>query len=273
MLALRVALQSGMIPNSTFYGLGRVLFPIILPKHSISPEADIICQSVYSSSYQTIGYNTSRLVVTILYPGRPLPPVQKLLTWILDKPSTRYGTIEVGGDNTMDTQRRKEQRKRYRQSIAGKEAERKYRRSLAGRETEKKYRKSPAGKAARRKYEKEYRRRYRTTPKGIYKTLRHNSKNKPDYKIVVVTREEFISWLQEQEQVCHYCGAKFTNSRGDSERTVDRKDNNLPYQLGNIVLSCRRCNRVKSNIFTETQMLEIAQRYFKVSGNSPLPAL
>jgi hypothetical protein len=88
----------GMMPNGSFYGLGRVLFPIILPKHSISPEANITCQSIYSSSYRTIGYNTSPGASPILYAGRPLPPGPKKtchdnLLYPLQQGGTPQGTL------------------------------------------------------------------------------------------------------------------------------------------------------------------------------------
>ena len=42
-----------------------------------------------------------------------------------------------------------------------------------------------------------------------------------------------------------------------------RKYNRLPYTLDNITFACRRCNNIKGSWFTEKQMLEIANRYFK----------
>jgi hypothetical protein len=41
--------------------------------------------------------------------------------------------------------------------------------------------------------------------------------------------------------------------------TIDRKDNNFGYTSKNIVLACDICNVVKSNIFTEKEMLEIGK--------------
>jgi hypothetical protein len=41
--------------------------------------------------------------------------------------------------------------------------------------------------------------------------------------------------------------------------TVDRLDNNKGYENGNLALSCMRCNGVKSDYFTEEEMLKIGK--------------
>lgn len=56
-----------------------------------------------------------------------------------------------------------------------------------------------------------------------------------------------------REGVCHYCGAALpTTGHG-----IDRKDSAVGYILENIVLACDACNRIKGDIFTYAQMLEI----------------
>jgi len=45
--------------------------------------------------------------------------------------------------------------------------------------------------------------------------------------------------------------------------TVDRIDNSLSYSGENIVLSCPRCNMIKSNYFSFEEMREIGQKYVK----------
>lgn len=45
--------------------------------------------------------------------------------------------------------------------------------------------------------------------------------------------------------------------------SIDRKDNNKGYIMGNITLACKRCNIIKGKWFTEQEMLEIADRYLK----------
>ena len=65
-----------------------------------------------------------------------------------------------------------------------------------------------------------------------------------------ITKDEFIEWFNRQDKNCVYCGldleefvkvrkhfgklAQKTNKLG-----IDRKENNLPYTLDNIVLCCQ----------------------------------
>ena len=79
--------------------------------------------------------------------------------------------------------------------------------------------------------------------------------------------EVFVGWFRLQRMNCHYCGSPLTKTNGHKSQltdwTFDRKDNKKGYSLNNIVLCCRRCNMAKGSWFTETQMLEIATKYFK----------
>ncbi len=79
--------------------------------------------------------------------------------------------------------------------------------------------------------------------------------------------DEFAEWHLKQldEPFCHYCDTilDFDDKRGLTGFTVDRKNPAKGYTLDNIVPSCRKCNMIKGNWFTEKQMLEIAHRYLK----------
>lgn len=57
---------------------------------------------------------------------------------------------------------------------------------------------------------------------------------------------------------CHYCNTELTWETCQP----DRKDPQKGYVDGNITFACDRCNRVKTDILTEQQMLEVAQRFF-----------
>lgn len=101
-----------------------------------------------------------------------------------------------------------------------------------------------------------------------------NESSLTGHRPIMFTSKEFVAWFKNQPLVCHYCkqplimtsldnpfgGAK--NNRRENQLTVDRKNNDLPYMLDNIVLCCRRCNMIKGKWFSEKQMLEIASRYF-----------
>lgn len=45
--------------------------------------------------------------------------------------------------------------------------------------------------------------------------------------------------------------------------SIDRKNNNQDYQLPNMCLACKLCNRLKSDFFTEKEFKEIAIKYIK----------
>lgn len=108
---------------------------------------------------------------------------------------------------------------------------------------------------------KEQERRRRRAPYGILAALRRNAKRRSiqcDIKI-----DQFKSLLACNPN-CFYCCREVTAGAEKSEDrlTIDRIDNKGNYNINNIVVCCHRCNRVKSNIFTVDQMLEIAERYF-----------
>lgn len=86
---------------------------------------------------------------------------------------------------------------------------------------------------------------------------------------VAMTRSDFYEWFKGTEKKCSYCD--LTDLTLDSVHiggtlknfTVDRINNDLPYQLGNICFACWRCNRAKSNLFSASDFREIAQKYIK----------
>ena len=80
------------------------------------------------------------------------------------------------------------------------------------------------------------------------------------------TRKEFETWFNHQELKCHYCGADLIkeatrDTQSPFDLTVDRKDNKCGYVSDNIVMACKRCNLIKTDIFTEQEMVEIATKY------------
>jgi 5-methylcytosine-specific restriction endonuclease McrA len=81
-----------------------------------------------------------------------------------------------------------------------------------------------------------------------------------------ISKEEFIIWYKNQVQICYYCKRTFAETIKDDylikkvrRLTIDRKDNHQGYNINNIVLSCRRCNNIKGNYFTESEMLKIGK--------------
>jgi hypothetical protein len=66
--------------------------------------------------------------------------------------------------------------------------------------------------------------------------------------------------LQDYERLietacCHYCDAALPATG----HGIDRKDSSLGYTLENVVLACDACNRIKSDLFSYEQMVEIGR--------------
>jgi len=123
---------------------------------------------------------------------------------------------------------------------------------------------------------------FRQSPSGIYtlikgrNTFRRNHPNQFQLpKPVNITREEFIAWYNSQEKICHYCGltekeAKkyITFCSGRFGRlTIDCKDNDLGYTVGNLVLACYKCNITKNDMLTHDEMMYVGQNFIKPKWN------
>jgi hypothetical protein len=101
----------------------------------------------------------------------------------------------------------------------------------------------------------------------IYNVLKNNSYTRKKPVKVNITRKEFKEWYDSQEQKCHYCGRTLDEvlkspdplSKRIFRLTVDRRNSEKGYDKGNLVLACYRCNWVKSNFFTEQEMIEIGK--------------
>jgi len=110
---------------------------------------------------------------------------------------------------------------------------------------------------------------YRGTPAGIYQNIKGRSNFYG--RRFNMTKDEFINWYENEPKNCVYCDVPewVLPSLGDSnnqKRTklnIDRVINEVGYQIDNLVLSCTRCNYIKSDFFTFDEMREIAQKYVK----------
>jgi len=127
-------------------------------------------------------------------------------------------------------------------------------------------------KCQREKGRQYVKKRTKTIP-SIYKLILWRNKFK-----VNISMQNFEKWYNSQEKICVYCGIKEEDLLNDNLQlgrrvnrlTIDRTDNNKPYELGNIVLACYRCNSVKSNIFTFEEMKKIG-KILKEKRKNPAP--
>lgn len=91
---------------------------------------------------------------------------------------------------------------------------------------------------------------------------------------VTLTYEELVELIS--NPFCHYCNSKveyseYTRNNNKIPTTrayqLDRKDNNKGYTLDNVVVCCWNCNRLKSNLFSYDEFLEIAVIMRKIMQN------
>ena len=131
-------------------------------------------------------------------------------------------------------------------------------------------------KSCLRKYDSIYReanrlklreseRKYNLSPKGIYKKLVQSERS---WK-VLMTQQEFVEWYNSQPKKCYYCGIDEKMLRVIPDRynnktyrlTIDRTDSSKDYQIGNLVLCCLRCNHIKGDFFTQSEMEQIGLNF------------
>lgn len=95
----------------------------------------------------------------------------------------------------------------------------------------------------------------------------------------LLKRDEFISWYKEQPRQCTYCGlpeheisrlTAYMPNTNTHRLTLDRIDSSKGYEIGNICLSCARCNLIKSDFFTSSEMKEVAEKYVRPKWNKLL---
>ena len=115
----------------------------------------------------------------------------------------------------------------------------------------------------------EYRREYRKyNANGIYSVIKEGLiKRNKTIDFLVITQNEFVEWYNSQEKKCHYCSRNIEEIKNSNDAfnkkiyrlTIDRKNNDIGYTKENICLCCYRCNSIKSDYFTEEEMLKIGK--------------
>lgn len=74
-------------------------------------------------------------------------------------------------------------------------------------------------------------------------------------KNLIVTLD-FISFKTMLNRGCFYCEGTLLDNTGYN---IDRKNNNLGYEIENCVPCCSICNRIKSDIFTFNEFIELSK--------------
>ncbi len=99
---------------------------------------------------------------------------------------------------------------------------------------------------------------------GRYISLKCNAKERgKEFSILFEEFKQIFSAI-----VCCYCGIHKDQLKNwipnrSASLTIDRLDNSKGYISGNLAMCCYRCNRIKSDFFTASEMKEIAEKYIK----------
>lgn len=90
---------------------------------------------------------------------------------------------------------------------------------------------------------------------------------------VEISFTEFKKFIKIKK--CHYCDSRIiwrkkSLSRGKQgvyiRYNLDRKDSNIGYTVKNCVVCCPKCNRVKSNFFSENEFKEVVALIKEIRG-------
>jgi hypothetical protein len=109
---------------------------------------------------------------------------------------------------------------------------------------------------------REYMRKHNLSPKRIFEIVKYNAEKR---KIPININEyEFTTWWNNSSNNCYYCKRELQAAdeffgKRTGRLSVDRIENQKGYELDNIVKACWLCNRIKADIFTKDEMLEIGK--------------
>ena len=98
----------------------------------------------------------------------------------------------------------------------------------------------------------------------IFNELLHVTKRSGKHK-VDLSYEDFLDLIK--EPICHYCSKDLVfhpysrdEDGGFNNRAyqLDRKDNNIGYIKSNLVPCCWNCNRIKSDIYSYDEFIQLS---------------
>lgn len=130
----------------------------------------------------------------------------------------------------------------------------------------------PCSRKLSREYRKAHAEKFRErqrawtqTPKGAYKSLKNSTRG----HLVKISQEKFVEWYKSQPRKCCYCGLEEKRLQLVSDKynnktyrlSVDRIDSSKDYEEENLVLCCLRCNHIKGDFFTQSEMVEIGKTF------------
>ncbi len=105
-----------------------------------------------------------------------------------------------------------------------------------------------------------YQKQYRKTSSSKYSVLKSRAGARGIR--FDIPKAEFQRWFDEHPKYCSYCDVELTvgtNGKHKIWLTIDRKDNDKHYTMGNVTISCMRCNLMKSNDISYELMVKIGK--------------
>jgi hypothetical protein len=79
----------------------------------------------------------------------------------------------------------------------------------------------------------------------------NSSKNKNTKRTLQLTKEQYYNVIK--DNTCYYC----SGTLGNKGYSLDRIDNNLGYEVNNILPCCKNCNRFRMDLLTVDETLHL----------------
>lgn len=108
-------------------------------------------------------------------------------------------------------------------------------------------------------------RKYSLTIDSIYSQIYMRAKKQ---NLSICSKQEFTNWYSNQKRECTYCNVPERllallcwahGKRRINRLTIDRKDNDIGYSLGNMCLACSVCNMAKNDSISFDEMRIIGE--------------
>jgi len=91
---------------------------------------------------------------------------------------------------------------------------------------------------------------FKNSKNYIFMSIKRNAKSRG--KQFNLEEKEFYVWYNNQAKICEYCNRTEEETKTIYKKglALDRKDNNIGYEIGNLALSCLGCNvNIKGNFW------------------------
>jgi hypothetical protein len=103
--------------------------------------------------------------------------------------------------------------------------------------------------------------------KGKYFNVKSRATKK---RLSYPSRKAFVEWYEKQPKICSYCGITvehwemlYNGHQNKYSLTIDRKNNDVGYEISNMALACGKCNMIKNDTLEYEEMVEIGNKYIK----------